>query len=492
MDVAAGERSRGHARRTLLVVVVASLALKLALLVPTHDVPVVRDSADYLENACTLLRAGHYGQSGRAPGYPVVLAATFRLAELAGLRVRCPRDLYAPRGGILAVTLARSCQVSWSTLTVLLAFLLARALFDERAALATAGLVAFYPNLVGYSHLLWTETLYVMLSFAWALLLVHGVRRDRWSALGAAGLLLGCGALVRQTGMPTIGLAVVWLWVLGVPRWRPLLARALVVVAGAALVIAPWTVRNWRVYDQVVLISTTGGQAMLYGASPNVRADLRRLSARGIRPFTLAYDRAARARAREIVRHDPSAWVKRMVTINLPSLWHPGYEGVIDHLVDEDGYPHVSPGLARLGIVVVVGSYVLLGVVAMIGLAFAPAREARWLVLGLAVLYGVLHTVVWGLPRHRLPVMAFATLPAGWVLSRRWAEWRQRATPRRVLAAGLGVLAFLTLVWSNDPTMLRRQWEQAATLPHEARSVAPSGGDAAMEARGTQDEQQQE
>jgi 4-amino-4-deoxy-L-arabinose transferase-like glycosyltransferase len=382
--------------------------------------------------------------------------------------------------------------VLWSTLTVVLAFLLARALFDERAALATAGLVAFYPSLVGHSHLLWTETLYVMLSFGWALLLVHGVRRDRWWSLAAAGLLLGYGALVRQTGMPTIGLAVVWLWVLGAARWRPLLARALVVVAGAALVIAPWTVRNWRVYDRVVLISTTGGQALLYGASPNIQADLKRLSNQGIRPFTFAYDQAARVRAREIVRRDPSAWVERIVTINLPSVWHPGYDGVISHLVDADGYPHVSPGVARVGIVLVVGSYVLLGVVAAIGLAFAPAREARWLVLGLAVLYAVLHALVWGLPRHRLPVMAFATLPAGWVLTRRWAQWRQHATPRRVLAAILGVLTFLTLVWSNDPTMLRRQWERAATLPHEARSVAPSGGDAALEAGGTQGEQQQE
>jgi hypothetical protein len=71
--------------------------------------------------------------------------------------------------------------------------------------------------------------------------------------------------------------------------------------------------------------------------------------------------------------------------------------------------------------------------------------------------------------------MAFATLPAGWVLTRRRDEWRRYATPRRLLAAGLGALVFLTLVWSNDLSNLRRRWERTADLPRVSRSVAPSG-----------------
>jgi hypothetical protein len=208
-----------------------------------------------------------------------------------------------------------------------------------------------------------------------------------------------------------------------------------------------------------------------------VQADLKRITARGLYPFTLAADQAARARAREIIRSDPRAWVKRIVTNNLPSLWHPGYEGVISHLVDADGYTGVSPGVARAVIALVVVSYLLLGLLAVVGLACAPAREARWLVLGLAALYGVLHALVWGLPRHRLPVMAFATLPAGWALTRTREEWRRHATPRRVLAAGLGGLVFLTLVWSNDLANLRRRWERTRDLPRVSRPVAPSGGD---------------
>ena len=455
--------------RTLLAIVLASLALKLALLVPSHDMPALRDSGQYVENACLLMRKGMYGPSGRAPGYPMALAASLWLTERAGVTVLCPRDLFfGAHDGISAVAIGRLHQVLWSTLTVVLAYLLARALFDARTGLATAALVAFYPNLVGYSHLLWSETLYVMLSFGWALLLVQGVRRDRWLAFAAAGALLGYGALVRQTGLTTVGIAVGWLWILGVRAWRPLLARALVVVGTAALVIAPWTLRNWRVHGEPVLISTTGGLALLYGASPNVLADLKRISNRGIKPFSLAADRAARERAEDIIRRDPRAWGERLLTVNLPSLWHPGYEGVIDHLVGARGYANVTPGVARAGIVLVVASYVLLGVLAAVGLAFAPAREARWLVLALALLYAGLHTVVWGLPRHRLPVMAFATMPAAWVLTRRRDEWRRCVTIPRAAGAVLGALVFLALVGSNDPSTLRHQWQRADQLPHPA------------------------
>jgi 4-amino-4-deoxy-L-arabinose transferase-like glycosyltransferase len=471
MNVAESDSSRrggASTRRTLLLIVLVSLVLKFALLIPAHDMPALRDSQSYVANACTLLRAGIYGRSGRAPGYPAALAATFWVAERAGVIVRCPREEYfGARRGISALTIGRIAQVLWSTLTVLLAFLLARRLYDDRAALATAALVAFYPNLVGYSHLLWTETLYVLLSFGWALLLVRGVRSDRWLDLVAAGLLLGYAALVRQTGLVTIGVAVGWLWILGARGWRPWLGRALVVAAAAAVVIAPWAVRNGRVHGQVVAVSTTGGLALLYGASPNILADLKRISNRGLRPFSFEADQAARARAREIIRADPGAWVRRILTINLPSLWHPGYEGVISHLVDAQGYPGVSPGMARTGIVLVVASYLVLGLLAVVGLACAPAREARWLVLGLAVLYGGLHALVWGLPRHRLPVMAFATLPAGWVLTRHWTEWRHHATPARLLAAALGALVFLTLALSNDLTNLQERWERTWDLPRD-------------------------
>jgi len=465
----------GHAStgRWLLAVVVVSFGLKLALLWPAHAVRPVNDAAEYGRNACTLLRTGGYGRSGRPPGYPMALAATLGVVEAVGVPVYCHRDrLQGKRDGIPATDVARVVQVLWSTVTVLLAFLLGRALYDHRTGLATATMVAFYPALVGFSHLLFSETLYVMLSFGWACLLVRGARTGSVVSLLGAGLLLGYGALVRQAGIPTIVLAIAFLASIQARPWRRTIGRSLLVAVTAAAVVLPWTVRNHRVYDDVVLVSTTSGWALLYGASPNLMSELNRLEWSPGPAFGYHGNLAAGARAREIIRADPSAWLRRLRTVNLPSLWHPGFDGVIAHLVRPYGYQGVSPGVARTVIVLIVGSFLLLGVLATAGLAFTRIPAPVVLVLGLAVLYTLLHTVVWGLPRHRLPVMAFATMPAGYLLTRSRQEWAALFGWRRAAAAVFGPLVFLWLVTSNDDDRLQRRWKWAADLPHVTQKSA--------------------
>jgi hypothetical protein len=98
-------------------------------------------------------------------------------------------------------------------------------------------------------------------------------------------------------------------------------------------------------------------------------------------------------------------------------------------------------------------------------------------------LYAAVHGVVWGLPRHRLPLMALACLPAGWTRTRRRAEWIARATPRRLVVAVLATATFLGLVASNDLTLLRRRWERADELP---RAAAPAARDERGSAAGPQ------
>jgi hypothetical protein len=238
-----------------------------------------------------------------------------------------------------------------------------------------------------------------------------------------------------------------------------------------------------RTYGELVPVSTRGGWALLYGTSPNVLAEARRLRLSAIDADDLKLNRMARARAVGIITADPRGWLRRIVTVNVPSLWYPGYDGVIAHLVNAEGYRGLPPWAARAGIVLVVLSYLAVGVLAVIGLTYAPHPAARWLLLGMIALYAAVHGVVWGLPRHRLPLMALACLPAGWTLTRRRAEWIARATPRRLVVAVLATATFLGLVASNDMTLLRRRWERADELP---RAAAPAARDERGSAAGPQ------
>jgi 4-amino-4-deoxy-L-arabinose transferase-like glycosyltransferase len=464
------------ARRRLLAILTVAFALRLVLLVPAHDMVPRLDSLDYVLIANRIANQGDYGSWGRAPGYPLLLAGTFRVAR--GLDLS-KADRRRNTTGLTGLDVARFVQVLLSTLAVWLAFALGRRLYDARAGLAAAALMALYPNFVGQSQLLWAETLYITLTLAWALLVHRGVVDGRRLALVGAGLCLGYAALVREVGVPTIGVAVLWMWLLARGPRRRTLAQIAVVVAMAALVILPWTIRNYRVHGELVLSSSSQGLALLWGSSDHVMAELRAIKeAAGIGPrhpvFCAEVDRLASARARAIIAADPAAWLRRIWTRNLPSLWHPGFDGVIAHVVRPLGFDVRSVWVKKAVIVLVVGSYLLLGTLAIFGLAASRSREATWLVLALVLLYGAMHAIATGVPRHRLPLMALATLPAGYLLSRQRVELRSLLGAGRLLVALAGVTLFLWTVSRNDDR-LGKAWTLAEAGPAKLSQRAAPG-----------------
>jgi 4-amino-4-deoxy-L-arabinose transferase-like glycosyltransferase len=129
----------------------------------------------------------------------------------------------------------------------------------NRARIAGA-LAALHPGLILYSGVVMTELLAgtLLLAAAWSAL---GIR-NRWARLIVAGVLFGCGALVRPASLlvlPALAFCT------GRSLWQKLWQTALI-GAVALVVIAPWTARNCRVMDGCALISTNGGWNLAIGA----------------------------------------------------------------------------------------------------------------------------------------------------------------------------------------------------------------------------------
>ena len=83
----------------------------------------------------------------------------------------------------------------------------------------------------------------------------------------AAGLTAGIAMLVRPAMLLFLPLAALWL----LAHRRPALAAVLVATSLAA--IAPWTVRNVRVYGTFVLIASEGGVTFWTGNHPLARGE---------------------------------------------------------------------------------------------------------------------------------------------------------------------------------------------------------------------------
>jgi 4-amino-4-deoxy-L-arabinose transferase-like glycosyltransferase len=256
-------------KRLLLAALVGlSLRLLFAFGYWTNQ-PLTRDEQEYLSIARGLTDgrgfAGDAGAGqdpfGRAPGYPAFLALVGAGAAPAS---RVPASV-------------KTAQAIVGAAGVLLIGVIAARLADRRAAVVAAWIAACYPPLVWVSAYVYSEALVwpVGLACAWlfdravsttpgvATVAAPGVGDSRRRlAFAAAGALAGAAVLIRPAMIVFVALAALWL------LKRRAVAPALLFALGCALVVAPWTARNYRHYGRFVFVATEGGVTFWTGNHP--------------------------------------------------------------------------------------------------------------------------------------------------------------------------------------------------------------------------------
>ncbi|MBB4657968.1 glycosyltransferase family 39 protein [Parvularcula dongshanensis] len=240
------------ARVALICLVALALRLAWALLVPI--VP-VSDSNIYLQGALNLHRHGVYGVVADRPFayWPVGPSAAYAFGfALFGEGMRA----------VLVMNLAAGIGVVATTA------LLARRWFGEAAGLTAGVLTAVWPGLILFTTVMQSELFFCLAVNAALLSWRPGTRT--WPALALlTGLFVAAASYMRPTGL-LLPVLLVGLEFCAQRRLsaRPVLFAVLaLVVAGAS--IAPWTLRNQRLFGEPVLISTNAGPNLWMGNNPD-------------------------------------------------------------------------------------------------------------------------------------------------------------------------------------------------------------------------------
>jgi Dolichyl-phosphate-mannose-protein mannosyltransferase len=221
--------------------------------------PAVYDAQGYARIAANLERGEGFTlgtqatqpASNYSPGIPLFVAGLYQLS--GGVHERFARVVLALIG----------------SLAILFAYLIGRRLSGPLAGLIGAGAVAIYPALLEYQGMLMSEPLAATLLSGAVLAMLWAAgpavsTRVRWLL---PGLSLGVLALVRPEYLAiSLPIAVVVFARGGRESWKGGLAQAAIMLAGLALVVAPWTVRNAVALDRFVPISTGGGQVLFSGS----------------------------------------------------------------------------------------------------------------------------------------------------------------------------------------------------------------------------------
>lgn len=438
-DTAAGKRAAPsggplRARIPILAIVTLALVVRIATIAADTGYLPQQDAWDYDRHARSIADGDGFPDSYyvvdrgpsalRAPGYPYFLGA-----------------LYAASGESIAV--GRLANALLGALAVVLIYLIAKRIWGRRTALVAAALTAVFPPLVLLSRELLSEPLFISLELGMVLCVIEfrRLRELRWAAL--AGLLFGLAALTRNPGPALAIPLILGLWVLRPRLGRRAMAAPALALFCAALVIAPWTVRNAVEFGRFIPITSGTGFAMAGTYNQASREDVADPGSwrtprvapeytplfltRGIDEGTL--DATLRSRATAFALDHP-LYVVEVSGWNLLRLFELSGGSVVDPIsgrVEIRGIGSADPVVERIGL----GLAVLLAVVGATAIIRSRRPGARripagplflWLVPILLILAAA---PINGLPRQRTPVDPFILILAAIGIVWIWESCRE-------------------------------------------------------------------
>ncbi len=409
---------RTRQQRLLILILAAAVLIRIPMALYMGDqvsaLPGIQDQVTYDALAHSLLDGRGY--SFTENWYPFTRANTptahwsfvypLYLAGVYGLTG------YHPLAARLVQAIVAGLLVSF------LVYRIGRRVADETTGLAGAALAAVYGYFIYYNVALMTETFFivlVLLSLDLSLEIKEKPVLWRWVSLG---LVLGTAALLRQTVLLFAPFLLLWLfWELrntAFPRWL-VTVPVLVII----LMIAPWTIRNYRVYQQFLLLNSNAGYALYASNNPNLGADWNNdevvvpvpTELRGLNEAQL--DRALTQRGIQFIVADPQRYLLLTLdkTLEYFKFWPSSESGTLSNLVRVLSFGLYLPFM-------------------LLGLYFSLSRWRNFAVLYLfMVIHTGVHLLSWPAPRYRLSVdavaMVFAAL-AVLEISRRATAWRRR------------------------------------------------------------------
>jgi 4-amino-4-deoxy-L-arabinose transferase-like glycosyltransferase len=432
--------------RRFAAVFALGLGVRLGLLWLTRDLgTAIVDEQHYTQLARNIVAGNGFGwgpgdlTSMRPPLYPGFLAAVFGVA------------------GPNAFIAVRALQIGLAAITALLVYHIGRLAAGERAGRIAAAIVWLYPTLLLFNFAILTETLFTCLLMLFVLLAVMLVREPRLSVALGCGLALGAATLTRSALWPLpIILCPLLAWRLQAP-WRTRLILPAMVLAGYAIVVAPWAIRNTRLQQTFVVVDTMGGLNLRMGnyehtpddrmwdavsltGDRNWAHDLR--MERPGQTFTEGQkEKWAQQKAIAYMREHPGQTVRRSL-IKFADLW--GLEREFVAGLGKGMY-WVPRAVTVLVSATIASTYLFVALAGVAGLWLARIDRSTHLLLFLPLLaMTAAHTIVFGHSRYHLPLMPILAVYAATVI----VHGVPVASARRLATAGaVATAVVLVAVW---------------------------------------------
>jgi 4-amino-4-deoxy-L-arabinose transferase-like glycosyltransferase len=406
---------------TLIMLIVAFL-LRLAWVL-TVDNQLLGDAPWFDMTAKGLVTDHRYHYEGTSTaffpvGYPAFLALVYWIAG--------PHQIAA-----------KIANAVLSSIICLVAYLLAKQVFDKTTARITLAIMTLFPSQIFYTSLLTTEVLFTtFLLVSMYLFTTNKSEEVRGGSLFFGGVFLGLTCLVRSIPifMPFV-LLVYWKWIKMLPV-RKIITAFMAVALGMASILLPWIIRNALVFNNFVLVSTNGGVNFWLGQVKGRFVEApERFTANWLRRGSspqeeLAAEKLAYREAFDFLKAHPATPL-----LNFPKKLYKFWYADIDGLLHNSGLPRIFspsevlpivdglripyPRYIKISLFVISQGYymlILFGFVTGIFVSIKYVKEPRiyFLLLFIAA-WTLFHTLAFfPLGRYRFPIAPLIAVFAGY------------------------------------------------------------------------------
>lgn len=276
---------------------------------------IVSDARWYMEKGCSLAHGAGYIDNGLPtanypPAYPAFLSLLFRIT---GCNILTPRI---------------ANLILYFFIICLFYLIVLKLTKDERLAGFSSLILSWYPNHIAYVNLIFNETFFLFLFLTAIFLLLKGLEDNRkWILL--SGIFWGLAVLTRPAVF-FVPFFLIFLFSRN-EKFRLSLLRSGIILIIIALILMPWTIRNYRIFNQIIPVSTNGGFALLIGNNENARGKFYRHADffAGIeKKYNEAqYNRIAKKMAFQYIKSHPVDFIKR-IPLKIFYFFWPGMDGI--------------------------------------------------------------------------------------------------------------------------------------------------------------------
>lgn len=436
------------------VITTALLVRIFFLVVFWEQAPVIVDEQHYISIGVNLVETGTYAvhpgkpTSIRPPLYPFFLATVYQLT------------------GVNSYNAIRIAQIFFTFVIAGTLYFLGKRLIGEKDATLAVGVFLLYPSLVIYNFLILSEILFTLFFIA-AILFIYLALYDNktWHFL-CIGICIGLASLTRSITYPMMPLLAIFLLFTTSGRIVSRLKNIAIMLFFFAVVLSPWVIRNYNLYDQFIPVDTMGGLNLYMGnyAYTPMHRSWSAVEVSGEKAWYTGKEdilgsmneaqkqKWSIQKGVEFIVNHPVLTVQRSI-IKAANFW--GIERSIIAGVSgqrSDTIQALTPPLIKYplsaSIIVSYASVMLFGVFGLIWINLKEANNFNVVITGIILYFTAMHALVFGHSRYHLPLVPLLVMYGVYGVSTIRRYWFDKQS-QIINLFGSVVLTFL-VIWAYE------------------------------------------